>query len=152
MLNSIIIMGRITKDLELRQTNSGIPVLSFTVAVERKEKGADGNRPVDFIDCVAWRATAETISRYFGKGRLIAVQGSLYIENWTDKSGNSRKNAKVTVNNFYFCGEKKDTRREQSARDAELKKNPYDSYGGFPDFDGQVPFEDFGDFGEDAPF
>lgn len=143
MLNSIILIGRIVRDLELRQTNSGIPVLSFTVAVERKEKAPNGERPVDFIDCVAWRSVAESISRYFGKGRLIVVQGSLNIENWTDKSGNSRKNARVTVNNFHFCGEKRDTNREQANQEAELRKDPYSSYGSFPDFDEQAAFDDF---------
>ena len=103
MLNHITIMGRFTNDVELRRTNTGTPVASFTLAVDRdfadKQSGEKG---VDFIECVAWKNTAEFVSKYFGKGKMAVVSGRLQIRSWTDKDGNKRKTAEVVVDNVYF--------------------------------------------------
>ena len=105
MLNSVIIMGRLTADPELRTTTSNISVTSFTVAVDRNYKNGD-ERQTDFINCVAWRSTADFISRYFSKGRMIAVQGSLQTRNYEDKKGNKRIAVEVIADNVSFCGDK----------------------------------------------
>ena len=107
MLNHITLMGRLTRDPELRRTGSGIAVASFTVAVDRDFSGRDGGeRETDFIDCVAWRQTGEFVSKYFTKGSMIVVSGRLQIRNWTDKEGNKRRSAEVVADNCYF-GESK---------------------------------------------
>ena len=107
MLNHITIMGRLTREPELRRTGSGIAVASFTVAVDRDFSGRDGGeRETDFIDCVAWRQTGEFVSKYFTKGSMIVVSGRLQIRNWTDKEGNKRRSAEVVADNCYF-GESK---------------------------------------------
>ena len=107
MLNHIVIMGRLTRDPELRRTGSGIAVASFTVAVDRDFGGRDGGeRETDFIDCVAWRQTGEFVSKYFTKGSMIVVSGRLQIRSWTDKEGNKRRTAEVVADNVYF-GESK---------------------------------------------
>lgn len=110
MLNKIIIMGRLTADVELRHTQTGTAVASFTLAVERDFKDkATGERAVDFIDIVAWRGTAEFASRYFTKGRMAVVEGSLNIRLWTDKDGNKRRNAEVIADSLYFADAKRET-------------------------------------------
>ena len=107
MLNHITIMGRLTRDPELRRTGSGVAVASFTVAVDRDFGGRDGGeKETDFIDCVAWRQTGEFVSKYFTKGSMIVVSGRLQIRNWTDKEGNKRRSAEVVADNCYF-GESK---------------------------------------------
>ena len=107
MLNHIVIMGRLTRDPELRRTSSGIAVASFTVAVDRDFGGRDGGeRETDFIDCVAWRQTGEFVSKYFTKGSMIVVSGRLQIRNWNDKDGNKRRSAEIVAENVYF-GESK---------------------------------------------
>ena len=107
MLNHITIMGRLTRDPELRRTGSGIAVTSFTVAVDRDFSGRDGGeRETDFIDCVAWRQTGEFVSKYFTKGSMAVVSGRLQIRSWTDKDGNKRRTAEVVADNVYF-GESK---------------------------------------------
>ena len=107
MLNHITIMGRLTRDPELRRTGTGIAVASFTVAVDRDFSGRDGGeKETDFIDCVAWRQTGEFVSKYFTKGSMIVVSGRLQIRSWTDKDGNKRRTAEVVVDNVYF-GESK---------------------------------------------
>ena len=107
MLNHITIMGRLTRDPELRRTGSGIAVTSFTVAVDRDFGGRDGGeKETDFIDCVAWRQTGEFVSKYFTKGSMIVVSGRLQIRNWNDKDGNKRRSAEVVADNVYF-GESK---------------------------------------------
>ena len=107
MLNHIVIMGRLTRDPELRRTGSGIAVASFTVAVDRDFGGRDGGeKETDFIDCVAWRHTGEFVSKYFTKGSMIVVSGRLQIRGWTDKDGNKRRTAEVVADNCYF-GESK---------------------------------------------
>ena len=103
MLNHITIMGRLTRDPELRRTGSGVAVTSFTVAVDRDFGGRDGGeRETDFIDCVAWRQTGEFVSKYFTKGSMIVVAGRLQIRGWTDKDGNKRRTAEVVADNVYF--------------------------------------------------
>ena len=109
MLNHIIIMGRLTRDPELRRTGSGIAVASFSVAVDRDFGGRDGGeKETDFIDCVAWRQTGEFVSKYFTKGRMIVVSGRLQIRSWTDKEGNKRRTAEVVAENCYFGDSKRD--------------------------------------------
>ena len=109
MLNHITIMGRLTRDPELRRTGSGIAVASFTVAVDRDFGGRDGGeKETDFIDCVAWRQTGEFVSKYFTKGRMIVVSGRLQIRSWTDKEGNKRRTAEVVAENCYFGDSKRD--------------------------------------------
>ena len=107
MLNHIVIMGRLTRDPELRRTGTGVAVASFTVAVDRDFAGREsGERETDFIDCVAWRNTGEFVSKYFTKGSMIVVSGRLQIRGWTDKEGNKRRTAEVVADNVYF-GESK---------------------------------------------
>lgn len=108
MLNHITIMGRITKDIELRRTGTGVPVASFTLAVDRDFKEKNGEKITDFIDCVAWRNTAEFVEKYFGKGKMAVVSGSLQIRSWKDKDGNNRRTAKVVADNVYFGDSKKE--------------------------------------------
>ena len=108
MLNKIFIMGRLTRDPELRTTNSGTSVASFSLAVDRNYKGSDGEKETDFIDCVAWRSTAEFAAKYFTKGRMAVVEGRLQIRPWTDKEGNNRRSAEVIVDNMYFGDSKRD--------------------------------------------
>ena len=103
MLNHITIMGRMTRDPELRRTGNGIAVTSFTLAVDRDIAPKDGGqRETDFIDCVAWRQTGEFVSKYFEKGQMAVVSGRLQIRPWTDKEGNKRYAAEVVADNVYF--------------------------------------------------
>ena len=108
MLNHITLMGRLTRDPELRRTGSGIAVASFCLAVDRDYKAQDADRECDFIDCVAWRQTGEFISKYFSKGRMAVVQGRLQVRSYTDKDGIKRRTAEVVVDNAYFGDSKKD--------------------------------------------
>lgn len=110
MLNHITIMGRLTRDPELRRTGSGTAVVSFSVAVERDFPNKDtGERDVDFINCVAWRHTGEFVSKYFEKGSMIVVAGRLQIRNWTDDNGNKRTTAEIVAEDVYFGGPKKES-------------------------------------------
>lgn len=109
MLNHITIMGRLTKDPELRRTHSGTGVASFTIACERDfADKSSGEKETDFIDCVAWHKTAEFVDKHFSKGRMAVVSGKLQIRNWQDKDGNKRRNAEVIVENIYFADSKKE--------------------------------------------
>lgn len=109
MLNHITIMGRMARDPELRRTGSGTAVASFTLAVDRDFASKDGGeKETDFIDCVAWRATGEFVSKYFKKGSMAIVSGRLQMRDWTDKNGNKRRSAEIVVDNCYF-GESKKT-------------------------------------------
>ena len=128
MLNHIVIMGRLTRDPELRRTGSGIAVASFNVAVDRDfGKNENGEKETDFIDCVAWRSTGEFVSKYFTKGSMIVVSGRLQIRNWNDKDGNKRRSAEVVADNVYF-GES----RRNAENGAGYGGNSYNgnSYGG----------------------
>ena len=108
MLNHIVLMGRLTRDPELRHTGTGTAVASFALAVDRDFKGQNGETSVDFIDVVAWRNTAEFVSKYFTKGRMAVVSGRLQIRNWTDKEGNKRRSAEVVADNVSFGDSKRD--------------------------------------------
>ena len=105
MLNMVALMGRLTFEPELRKTPSDVSVIRFQIACDRS-RSKDGERQADFIDCVAWRQTAEFISRYFHKGSMIAIEGTLQTSNYTDKNGNQRKQVEVLANNVSFCGPK----------------------------------------------
>lgn len=113
MLNRIIIMGRLTKDPELRKTQSGVSVVSFTVAVDRDFKNGD-EKVTDFIDCTAWRGTADFISKFFTKGRAIVVDGSLNSRKWQDKDGNNRVSWEIQAQNVYFADSKRNDDGQQS--------------------------------------
>ena len=103
MLNKVFIMGRLTRDPELRRTQSGAAVASFTLAVDRDYKDkSSGERATDWVDCTAWRQTGEFVSKYFTKGRMAVVEGRLQITDWTDKDGNKRRKTEVVVDSIYF--------------------------------------------------
>ena len=126
MLNHIVIMGRLTRDPELRRTGSGVAVTSFTVAVDRDfGKNDNGERETDFIDCVAWRQTGEFVAKYFAKGRMAVVSGRLQIRPWTDKDGNKRRTAEVVADNVYFG----DSKREGESGGASFGAAP--AFGGY---------------------
>lgn len=127
MLNHIDIMGRLTRDPELRRTGSGIAVASFTLAVDRDFGNKDGGeKETDFIDCTAWRKTAEFVTKYFTKGRMIVVSGRLQTSSYTDKEGNKRRSVVVVADNCYFGDSKKDTDTDNSG----YSKQPSGNYGG----------------------
>ena len=117
MLNHIVLMGRLTRDPELRRTGSGIAVASFSLAVDRDfgSSANNGEKETDFIDIVAWRNTAEFVSKYFTKGRMAVVSGRLQIRNWTDKEGNKRRSAEVVADNVYFGDSKRDAAGDSGA-------------------------------------
>lgn len=131
MLNKIILMGRLTKNPELRRTQSGTAVTSFTIAVDRDFKGQNGEKETDFVDVAAWRSTAEFVAKYFTKGRMAVVEGRLQMRDWTDKDGNKRRSAEVVADNIYFADSQK---REQENHDA-----PVAEFSEVED-DGTLPF------------
>ena len=108
MLNHIVLMGRLTRDPELRRTGSGVAVASFTLAVDRDYAAQGAEKETDFVDIVAWRNTAEFVSKYFAKGRMAVVTGRLQIRNWQDKEGNKRRSSEVVADNVYFGDSKRD--------------------------------------------
>ena len=108
MLNKIILMGRLTRDPELRRTQSGTAVASFSLAVDRDFKSQSGEKETDFIDIVAWRNIGEFVSKYFTKGRMAVVEGRLQIRDWTDRDGGKRRSAEVIAENVYFGDSKRD--------------------------------------------
>lgn len=139
MLNHITLMGRLTRDPELRTTQSGINVTSFSLAVERDFKDKQtGEKTTDFIDCVAWRNTADFVSKYFSKGRMAVVSGRLQIRDWTDDNGNKRRSAEVLVDNAYFGDSKKDDGGQAAYAPPAAQGNPYAGQAG--DDDGELPF------------
>lgn len=114
MLNKIVLMGRLTRDPELRRTDSGIAVASFTLACDRDYSGKDdAEKQTDFVDIVAWRHTAEFVSKYFAKGRMAVVSGRLQIRLWTDKEGNKRRSAEIVAESVYFGDSKRDGNGQQ---------------------------------------
>ena len=120
MLNHIVLMGRLTRDPELRHAGSGVAVASFALAVDRDFQSKDSQeKSVDFIDIVAWRNTAEFVSKYFTKGRMAVVSGRLQIRNWTDKEGNKRRSAEVLADNVYFGDSKRDGMQNTSVQEQE---------------------------------
>lgn len=134
MLNHIVLMGRLTKDPELRRTGSGVAVTSFPIAVDRDFGGQDGQKETDFIDIVAWRNTAEFVEKYFAKGRMAVVSGRLQIRGWTDKEGNKRRTAEVVADNVYFG----DSKREGETAGA--VPVPSGDYPVLEEDDSQLPF------------
>ena len=150
MLNKIILMGRLTRDPELRRTQSGTPVASFSLAVDRDFKNKEtGEKSTDFIDIVAWRQTAEFVSRYFTKGRMAVVEGRLQIRDWTDKDGGKRRSAEVVADNVYFGDSKRDGEagggiyapRPTSAPASDYASAPEgDRFAELSDDDGELPF------------
>lgn len=147
MLNHITIMGRLTRDPELRRTQSGTAVASFTLAVDRDFSGKDGGeKETDFIDCVAWRSTGEFASKYFSKGRMAVVSGRLQIRSWTDKDGNKRRTAEIIVDNMYFADSKKETEStaggygQPQATYAAPYAPPASDFALLEDDDDQLPF------------
>ena len=160
MLNKIVIMGRLTRDPELRRTQSGTAVTSFSIACDRDFKSQSGEKETDFIDVVAWRGTAEFVSKYFAKGRMAVVEGRLQIRDWTDRDGGKRRSAEVVADNVYFGDSKRDSGGEYggssfgappagggpAAYGAPMGRAPASNYGGWSDFaeigeeDGELPF------------
>ncbi len=160
MLNKIVIMGRLTRDPELRRTQSGTAVTSFSIACDRDFKSQSGEKETDFIDVVAWRGTAEFVSKYFAKGRMAVVEGRLQIRDWTDRDGGKRRSAEVVADNVYFGDSKRDSGGEYggssfgvppagggpAAYGAPMGRAPASNYGGGSDFaeigeeDGELPF------------
>lgn len=143
MLNHITIMGRMTRDPELRRTGSGIPVTSFTLAVDRDFGPKDGGeRETDFIDVVCWRSTAEFVQKYFGKGSMAIASGRLQIRSWTDKDGNKRRSAEVLADNVYF-GESKKSDSYIGSTPASANNSssaPVQDFAPIEDDDAQLPF------------
>ena len=138
MLNNVVLMGRLTADAELKQTQNGVSVLSFSLAVDRDYTQQGQEKQVDFINIVAWRLTAEFISKYFTKGQMMALKGAIQTRSYEDKQGNKRIAFEVVVDKVYFCGSKNNNQKSQS--------NKTD---GFDDFDG---FEEIGSNDDDLPF
>ncbi|MBQ6755431.1 MAG: single-stranded DNA-binding protein [Oscillospiraceae bacterium] len=161
MLNHIVIMGRLTRDPELRRTQSGTAVASFTLAVDRDFSGRDGGeKQTDFIDCVAWRQTGEFVSKYFQKGSMAVVSGRLQLRDWQDRDGNKRRSAEVVVDNVYF-GESKRQSGESGSynRDNGGYSAPAQSYSapqsGYQGYQSPVrgsDFEELSDDDGDLPF
>lgn len=139
MLNHIVIMGRLTRDLELRRTQSGTAVTSFSIACDRDFKDKDsGERQTDFIDVVAWRTTAEYVCKYFSKGRMAVVEGRLQIRDWTDKDGGKRRSAEVIANNVYFGDSKKDDQGSRPvSRGVDVSASDFAE---ISEEDGELPF------------
>ena len=151
MLNKVIIMGRLVKDPELRRTQSGTAATSFRIAADRDFKSQDGSKQADFFDVVAWRNTAEFVSKYFTKGRMAVVEGRLQIRDWTDRDGGKRRSAEVIAANVYFGDSKRDSAGDYGS--APAYGAPASGYaapaapaGGHSDFaeigeeDGELPF------------
>ena len=148
MLNRIILMGRLTRDPELRHTQTGTAVASFSLAVDRDFRNRDsGEKGVDFIDVVAWRNTAEFVSKYFTKGRMAVVEGRLQIRDWTDREGGKRRSAEVVADNVYFGDSKRDGETggasfSRPAAPADYGMPPVggDQFAELADDDGELPF------------
>ena len=139
MLNEIILMGRLTRDPELRYTASNTPVASFSLAVDRDFAPKGEEKQTDFIDCVAWRQTGEFASKYFQKGSMAAVKGRLQIRDWQDKDGNKRRSAEVVVDNIYFCGKKESSSGGEQVHSESDIRNAL-AIPGEPINDGELPF------------
>lgn len=119
MLNNVIVMGRLTRDPELRYTQNQTAVVSFTIAVDRDYQTGGSERQTDFVECAAWRHTAEFVSKYFSKGQMMVVKGSLQSRKWKDKAGNNRVSWEVVADSVHFCGDKKSETMNVSAADFE---------------------------------
>lgn len=135
MLNKCFLLGRLTKDPEIRRTNGGTAVTSFTLAVDRDFK-TNGEKETDFIEVVAWRNTAEFVSKYFSKGRMAIVEGRLQIRDWTDKNGNKRRTAEVVADNVYFG----DSKKESNVENKEEPEYKQADLAEISEEDGELPF------------
>ena len=151
MLNKIFIMGRLTRDPELRRTQSGTAVTSFSLAVDRDFKSQSGEKETDFIDVVAWRSTAEFVAKYFTKGRMAIVEGRLQIRPWTDKDGNNRRSAEVVADNIYFGDSKRDSAGDMGGYSAPAYTAPAGGYSA-PVGGGSSGFAEIDDEDGDLPF
>ena len=141
MLNKIIIMGRLTRDPELRRTGSGTSVTSFSLACDRDFKSQSGEKETDFIEVVAWKNTAEFVSKYFSKGRMAVVEGRLQIRDWTDKAGNKRTTAEVVADNVYFADSKRsESNDNQKENFNALSGRVSDDFVPISEEDGEIPF------------
>ena len=153
MLNHIVIMGRLTRDPELRTTQAGVSVTSFTVAVDRDFGGRDGGeRQTDFIDCVAWRSTGEFVSKYFHKGSMMVVSGRLQSRKWQDRDGNNRTSWEINADNVYFGESRRDGDSSRDSYSNNTYSGSYDSgrssapapasntFVELDDGDGELPF------------
>lgn len=151
MLNSVTLMGRLTRNPELRQTNSGVSVASFSLAVERDFAPNGGDKEVDYIDCVAWRGTADFVCKHFAKGSLMCVKGRIEIQSFTDREGNNRKATQINVDNVYFCESKKREGSETSGNnqraDKSSKKTMSDTQKQYV-----AELDDYDDDGSECPF
>ena len=141
MLNKILIMGRLTRDPELRRTGSGTAVTSFSLACDRDFKSQSGDKETDFIEVVAWKNTAEFVSKYFTKGRMAVVEGRLQIRDWTDKAGNKRTTAEVVADNVYFADSKRsESNDNQKENFNALSGRLSDDFVPISEEDGEIPF------------
>ena len=142
MLNTVILMGRLTADPELRTTNNNLSVLSFSVAVDRSYQSQGQERQTDFINCVAWRQNADFISKYFRKGQMIAIEGSIQTRSYEDKSGAKRTAFEVIVNRASFCGSKSETgaAAPAAAAPASYQNNVVDDFSGVDAAEDDLPF------------
>ena len=140
MLNKIVLMGRMTADPELKRTNGGASVTSFTIAVDRDFKSRNGEKETDFVNCVAWRGTAEFISKHFHKGSMAVVAGSLQSRQY-DKNGEKRTVWEVLVDNIYFADSKKsDSSQQQNENFASLNNKMNEEFSEIGEEDGELPF------------
>lgn len=137
-MNSVILMGRTTSDIELKTTQNGVSVASFSLAVDRKYTTKGQERQTDFINCVAWRSSAEFISKWFRKGDMIAVEGELQMKKYTDKNGVERTTYEVVIENAYFCGGKKQDSKPAENVEQQDSKPVYEDVSHFGDDD--LPF------------
>ena len=151
MLNKVFVMGRLTRDPELRRTQSGTAVASFSLAVDRDYKSQSGEKETDFFDVVAWRSTGEFVAKYFTKGRMAVVEGRLQVRPWQDKDGNNRRSTEIIAENIYFGDSKKDGSGNTENYGAQAYTAPNGgyaapaggAYGGFAEIDeedGDLPF------------
>ena len=141
MLNKVVIMGRFTKAPELRRTGSGTAVTSFSLACDRDFKSQSGDKETDFIEVVAWKNTAEFVSKYFSKGRMAVVEGRLQIRDWTDKAGNKRTTAEVVADNVYFADSKRsESNDNQKENFNALSGRLSDDFVPISEEDGEIPF------------
>lgn len=136
-LNRIVLMGRLTRDPELRHTQSGTSVASFTLAVDRDFKSQSGEKQTDFIDIVAWRTTGEFAAKYLSKGRMAVVEGRLQLRDWTDKDGGKRRSAEVMADSIYFADSKKESDSREPANYNEPQEQQFAELAGD---DGELPF------------
>lgn len=140
MLNICTFMGRLVRNPELRHTGSNIPVATFTIAVDRDRKNQNGDKETDFIDVVAWRSTAEFVSKYFSKGQMAVVSGRLQLRDWTDKDGNKRRSAEIIAENVYFGESKKDNSDYSGYIPQHAAPNEPTDYAVVEDDDSGLPF------------